>query len=127
MISVAITYYSVNSLIVFQNEVPEIRDFFANPMTTRVFWIASIAYLFLNIGLLHSLFFFTLSKPIFAMYSILSGLVVNFVVGYLCSRVIALEYATVGLLAGSIVFAVISGIMARQFFNKLDYYYYSAF
>ncbi|SHF52560.1 hypothetical protein SAMN05443144_109187 [Fodinibius roseus] len=127
LLSIVITYYSVRSLIIFQDTVPEVRDFFTNYMTTKVFWIASISYLFLNIGLLHCLFFFSLNKPVFAMYSILAGLAVNFSVGFFCSRVFALEYATVGLLAGSIVFAVISGSTAMSLFKRLDYYYYSAF
>ncbi len=127
LVSTVITYYSVSSLMVYQETIPEVRDFFANAMTAKVFWIASISYVFLTIGLLHCLFFFSLSKPNFAMYSILAGLVVNFMVGYLCSRIFALEYATIGLLAGSVVFAIISGIMAHNFFKRLDYYYYSAF
>ena len=125
--SIVITYFAVNSLRVFEGDVPEIRDFFANPMTTEVFWLASISYVFLNIGLLHSLFFFTLNKAKFSMYSILAGVAVNFFVGYLCSRMISLEYATIGLMAGSICFAAVSGYYAKKFFKRLDYYYYSAF
>lgn len=127
IVSILLTYIAVDSLRVFQEEVPEIRDFFANPMTTKVFWLASISYVFLNIGLLNALFFFTLNKPAFSMYSMLAGLTVNFFVGFICSRVIALEYATIGLMAGSVCFAVISGLFARKFFKRLDYYYYSAF
>jgi len=127
IVSILLTYFAVDSLRMFQNKVPEIRDFFANPMTTKVFWLASISYVFLNIGLLNALFFFTLNKPAFSMYSMLAGLTVNFFVGFICSRVIALEYATIGLMAGSICFAVVSGLFARKFFKRLDYYYYSAF
>ena len=125
--SIVITYFAVNSLRVFEGDVSEIRDFFANPMTTEVFWLASISYVFLNIGLLHSLFFFTLNKAKFSMYSMLAAVGVNFFVGYLCSRMISLEYATIGLMAGSICFAAVSGYFAKQFFKRLDYYYYSAF
>jgi len=125
--SIVITYFAVNSLRVFEGDVSEIHDFFANPMTTEVFWLASISYVFLNIGLLHSLFFFTLNKAKFSMYSMLAAVGVNFFVGYLCSRMISLEYATIGLMAGSICFAAVSGYFAKQFFKRLDYYYYSAF
>lgn len=125
--SVAITYVSVSSLRFLQSSVPEIRDFFTNAMTFRVFWMASISYLFVVIGLLHSLFFFTLNKPAFAVYSIGSAFVVNFFVGFLCSRIFGLEYAAAGLIAGALTFAIVSGIYAKKFFRKLDYYYYSAF
>ena len=127
IISIVLTFYSINSLRLFGDDVPEIRDFFANPMTTRVFWMASVSYLFMIIGLLHSLFFFTLNKPAFAMYSIMGGVAVNFVVGYTCSRVLGLEYAALGLGAGALAFAIISGLIAKSFFKHLDYYYYSAF
>lgn len=125
--SLLFAYYSVSSLAVFGNQIPEIRDFFANPMITKVFWIASISYLIMNIGLLHVLFFFTLNKPSYALNGIIWALIINIAVGYICSRVFALEYATLGLLAGAIAFAVITGISARRFFKNIDYYYYSAF
>jgi len=127
ILAMVTSYYVVNSLGVFGHEIPETRDFFANPITTKVFWMASISYLFLNIGLLHVLFFFTLNKPSYAMYSILCGLVTNVTVGFICSRIISFEYATLGLLAGSVTFAVVSGLFAREFFKNLNYYYYSAF
>lgn len=126
-ISIVATFFAIESLRVLQDEIPEIRDFFTNPMTTRVFWMASISYLFVVIGLLHSLFFFTLNKPAFAMYSIGGAFVVNFFVGFICSRIWGLEYAALGLLAGALAFALISGAIARNFFRHLDYYYYSAF
>ncbi len=126
-VSIVISFYSIDSLKVFVEEVPEIRDFFANPVIPKVFWMASISYLFLVLGLLNSLFFFTLNRPSFVMYAMVIATAVNFIVGYVCSRVISLEYATIGLMAGSITFACVTGWMARRFFKRLDYYYYSAF
>jgi hypothetical protein len=126
-ISILLTYYGVLSLRVFENDVPEIADFFANPMTFKVFWLASIGYLFLIYGLLNSLFFFTLNRPEMVMYCMIGALFVNFVTGYLCSRIFGLEYAVIGLIVGSLVFAISTGILARRFFKHLDYFYYSAF
>jgi Na+-driven multidrug efflux pump len=127
VISILITYYGVLSLRIYENEVPEIADSFANPMTFKVFWLASIGYLFLIYGLLNSLFFFTLNRPELVMYSMIGALFVNFVTGYLCSRIFGLEYAVIGLIAGSLVFSIVTGVLARRFFKHLDYYYYSAF
>lgn len=127
LLSIAVTFFGINSLRIYQQEVPEIRDFFANPMTTRVFWMAAAAYIFMIAGLLHTLFFFTLNRPAYSMYSLLGGLAVNFVIGYLCSRIFSLEYAAVGLIAGSFTFALISGLIARKFYKRLDFYYYSAY
>ena len=126
-ISILLTYYGVLSLRVFENEVPEIADFFENPMTFKVFWLASIGYLFLIYGLLNSLFFFTLNRPEMVMYCMIGALFVNFITGYLCSRIFGLEYAVIGLIVGSLVFAISTGILARRFFKHLDYFYYSAF
>ncbi|MDR9417269.1 MAG: hypothetical protein RI564_13365 [Gracilimonas sp.] len=126
-ISILITYYGVLSLRAFEDQVPEIADFFANPMTFKVFWLASVGYLFLIYGLLNSLFFFTLNRPELVMYAMIASLFVNFVVGFLCSRIFGLEYAVIGLIAGSLVFAVATGLLAKRFFKHLDYFYYSAF
>ncbi|MEQ8525471.1 hypothetical protein [Gracilimonas sp.] len=125
--SIVITYYGVLSLRVFENEVPEIADFFANEMTFRVFWLASIGYLFLIYGLLNSLFFFTLNRPEMVMYSMIGSLFVNFITGFLCSRIFGLEYAVIGLIAGAAVFGISTGILAKRFFKHLDYFYYSAY
>ncbi|GAB5408924.1 MAG: hypothetical protein BalsKO_12890 [Balneolaceae bacterium] len=127
VVSILVTYFGVLSLRVFELQVPEIRDFFANPITFKVFWIASISYVFLVYGLLNSLFFFTLNRPSFVTYAMIASVVINFIVGFLCSRLFGFEYATVGLLVGSFSFALITGIIARKFFKHLDYYYYSAY
>ncbi|MBO6524307.1 MAG: hypothetical protein JJ971_10810 [Balneolaceae bacterium] len=126
-ISILLTYYGILSLRAFENDVPEIRDFFANPITFKVFWMGSIGYVFLVFGLLNSLFFFTLNRAPFALYSIFGALVVNFAIGFLCSRLFGFEYATIGMLAGAFVFALVTGLRALHFFKHLDYYYYSAY
>lgn len=126
-LSILVTYYGVLSLRAFEHKIPEIADFFANPITFKVFWLASIGYLLLIYGLLNSLFFFTLNRPELVMYSMIGSLFVNFIVGFLCSRIFGLEYATIGLIAGSLVFAISTGVLSRRFFKDLDYYYYSAY
>ncbi len=126
-LSILFTYYGVLSLRAFESEVPEIADFFANPMTFKVFWLASIGYLFLIYGLLNSLFFFTLNRPEMVMYAMIGSLFVNFITGFLCSRIFGLEYAVIGLIAGSLVFSISTGILAKRFFKHLDYFYYSAY
>ncbi|MEQ9310566.1 MAG: exopolysaccharide Pel transporter PelG [Balneolaceae bacterium] len=127
IVSILVTYFGVLSLRAFETQVPEIRDFFANPITFKVFWLGSISYVFLVYGLLNSLFFFTLNRPSFVTYSMIAAVVINFVVGFLCSRLFGFEYATIGLLVGSFSFALITGIIAKKFFKHLDYYYYSAY
>ena len=127
IISILVTYYVILSLRAFEAEVPEIRDFFANPITFKVFWMGSIGYFFLVYGLLNCLFFFTLNRAPFALYSMIGALIVNFIVGFICSRLFGFEYATVGMLIGAFTFAFATGLRARHFFKHLDYYYYSAY
>lgn len=127
IMAVIITYFGVLELRTFSDQVPEIADFFASIVTYRVFWLASLGYLLLTIGLLHSLFFFTLNRPAYVLYALSASLLVNFLVGYLCSRIFSYEMAVLGLVAGSLSFALITGWMARRFFHRLDYFYFSAF
>jgi len=127
IISIVLTYYGVLSLKIFEDDYPEIRDFFANPITFRVFWMGSIGYLFLVFGLLNSLFFFTMNRPEFVLYSMFAALGANALTGYICSRVIGFEYAVVGLVVGSITFAAVTGLIGKRFFKHLDYFYYSAY
>jgi hypothetical protein len=127
IVSILLTYVGVDALRVFQDEYPEIRDFFANPITLKVFWMGSVGYLFLVFGLLNSLFFFTMNRPEFVVYSMLAALIINALTGYVCSRIIGFEYAVIGLMVGSLAFALITGIIAKRFFKHLDYFYYSAY
>ncbi|MCA0445725.1 MAG: hypothetical protein LCH54_05815 [Bacteroidetes bacterium] len=127
IVSMVLVYFAVMSLEQFKDRIPELRDFFDNPVTIRVYWLASIGYILLCFGLLHALFFFTLNRAAFAMNAMIIGVIVNFVVGYICSRTISYEYAVLGLIAGSAVFAFLTWKWVHRFFSKLDYFYYTAY
>ena len=49
------------------------------------------------------------------------------IVGFVLSRVVSYELAVVGLTVGAFVFMLLSSLYARRAFNRLDYYYYSAY
>ncbi len=127
ILSIIIAYYGVLYFKQFGYEYSIINDFFSSEITFKVFWIGSIGYLFLSIGLLHTLFFFTLARPRYVIYSMIAAVIVNFTVGYLLSRTMHYEDAVFGLAVGALVFAIVSGIIAVRFFKRLDYYYYSAY
>ena len=40
---------------------------------------------------------------------------------------ISFEYSVLGLVAGSLVFAILTSKRANELFRNLDFYYYSAF
>lgn len=102
-------------------------EHFFNPITYFVFFFAAVGYVFLAWGLFNSIFFFALSRPAFVLKSIIPALLVNFVVGFLLSRLFGYYWGVLGLTFGALVFMIISSIYAKRVFDQLDYYYYSAY
>ena len=96
-------------------------------MTQFVFAIAAVAYYFMAVALFNVLFFFTLAKPQLVLFSIAPALLVNLAVGFGVSRWFSYEYASLGLLAGAIVFALLSSVAAWDVFRRFDFYYYAAY
>tara|TARA_R110000850_G_scaffold277058_1_gene421796 strand:+ start:5737 stop:7347 length:1611 start_codon:yes stop_codon:yes gene_type:complete len=89
--------------------------------------LGCVAYLFLTLALLNVLLLFTLNKSQKPLKALLIACVVNLGVGWWFSRVISYEYSVIGILAGSVVFMVLTTRMVHAFFKKLDYNYYAAF
>ena len=96
-------------------------------LSIKVSILGGLGYVFLTIGVLNTLYVYTLNqnrKPLVAM---ILAVLTNFVIGVFCSRLISFEYAVVGMLIGSLVFMIITARYAYQFFKNLDYYYYAAY
>jgi hypothetical protein len=126
IVSIVATYFAVTYLKRFSH-ISEIRDFFSNPITYFTFFVASVGYLLMSIGLFNGLFFLTLNRLKFAVRPILLAVITNIFIGLLLSRWFDYEYGVFGLLAGSLIFVIYSSKKVIDFFNKLDYYYYSAY
>lgn len=126
-IAIVANYYLVSSLQYYEAQYQVVNDFFVSDIVFKVFWLASVGYLATSFGLLNSLFFFTLGKPGPVLQGIGGAIMANIIVGYLCSRLISYEYATIGLIAGGFAFASITGFHIIKFFKKLDYNYYSSY
>ena len=124
--SIMAAYFGVMYLQRF-DYIREVRDFFSNRITYFTFYVASVPYLFMAIGLFNGLFFLTLSRLSFAVKAITVGLLVNVFTGIFLSRWFGYEFGVLGLLAGSVVFAMLSSKYSREYFKKLDYFYYSAY
>jgi len=127
MLSIIAVYFVVMRLGEIYQHIKEVREFFASPITFKVFYFASVSYLLLAVGLMNNLFFFTLWKPDFGLRSIRIALIVDLIVGILASRLISWEYGVLGFLAGSFTFAILSTQYMLKFIRTLDYQYYSAF
>lgn len=93
--------------------------------TEFVFIVAMASYVILAVALLNAVILFSLSQPSLVNRAILPALGVNFVVGFLLSRWIDYSFAVFGLMAGAVVFVVLSFKAMRSVFRKLDYYLYA--
>jgi hypothetical protein len=102
-------------------------DVFFAPIHIFVFFCGSIAYVLLSWSLLNCIIFFSYSRHEYALKSLGLGLLADFLIGYIFSRSLDYYYAVVGLLIGSIVFAVFSTKYALKVFRRYDYYYYSSY
>ena len=98
-----------------------------SPLSIWVCIIGSFGYLFLTFGMLNVLYMYTLNESKKPLIAVLIAFFVNLIIGAILSRVVGYEYAVIGMLAGAIVFAVITTRMILKFFKKLDYYYYASY
>jgi hypothetical protein len=109
-----------------------------NATTWFVFIIAIVSYCILSVGLMNAIILFSVSQPKLVIHAILPALLVNACVGFVCSRwlvwvftndvastVSGYSFAIMGLLAGSVVFSVVSSKKVVSVLRKLDYYLYA--
>jgi hypothetical protein len=94
--------------------------------TNFVFIVSMIAYVILSIALMNAVILFSLSQADMVNRALLPAVAVNLVVGFLLSRWFDYSTAVIGLLAGSIVFVILSTRQMNKVFGKLDYYLYAA-
>jgi uncharacterized membrane protein len=90
-----------------------------------VFLWSLLAYTLVAITLLNSVILFTLSQPNRVLRALSLALAVNILVGFLLTRWIDYPEAVFGLLAGSIVFLVLSTREVLHTLSRLDYYLYA--
>lgn len=96
-------------------------------LSYTVAYFGCVGYLFLAWGMLNSLYLFTLGKPTIPLNAIIIGTVVNSVIGFLLSRFVAYEYSVIGMVAGAVVFMLLTLMESLKFFKNLDYNYYASY
>jgi hypothetical protein len=94
---------------------------------TRVFIVASLAYVVFMFALQNVLMLLTLSRVELVVRSVAVALAANVAVGFICSRAIHYSAAVFGLLAGAMVLAFLTGRAMRAVLGELDYHYYAAY
>lgn len=123
VISAVITYFIVFLLDHFPP--PGFRSgFLVDNVTHFVFITGLLSYAILSVSLMNCVTLFSMSQPEMASRAVLISLFVNIIVGFLLSRWLHYYFAVFGLLAGAIVFAIISSNRILDLFKKLDYYLY---
>jgi hypothetical protein len=125
IIALALAWYLVLALRQFPNV--RFQEALAADVTMRVFAAAAIGYVFFMFGVRNLLLLLTLSRVDAAVRTLAIALVVNIVVGFVCSRAIAYWAAVAGLVAGSIVLSFFAARAARRTLDDLDYSYYAAY
>lgn len=115
-------------------------DLLATTTTVFVFIVALAGYTIISIGLMNSIILFSLSQPEMVNRAILPAFLTNVIVGFLLSRwmsawpglynsyleVEGYSFAVFGLLAGSIVFVILTYKSVRKVLTNLDYYIYAS-
>ena len=96
-------------------------------LSIKVSILGGFGYLFLTFGMLNVLYLYTLNVQKAALRILIIALLTNIIIGLFFSRMVSYEYAVLGMLIGSLVFAVLTTRFTLKFFKKLDYYYYASY
>ena len=97
------------------------------PTTTRVFAVATLAYVAFLFALQNVLMLLTLSRVELVVRAMAVALAVNVTVGFVLSRAVHYSAAVAGLLAGSIVLWILTARAMQRVIGELDYHYYAAY
>lgn len=123
--AIALAAVAVRALERFPD--PQLHASLTSSTAMNVFWVAVIAYGIFMFALRNILMLMILSRADVAARSMAIALAVNIVCGFVVSRAVHFSGSVVGLLAGSLVLAVITDRNVRSLFRELDYSYYAAF
>lgn len=119
----AVTFYLIYGFLIEPWGYQAHFDDTLNAVSVRTAILGSIAYLFFTWGMLNSLYLFSLNQTSSPLYAIIIAMFVNLFIGLILSRTVSYEYSAIGMIIGAIVFALITFIACKKYFNDLDYYY----
>lgn len=125
IISSALVYFVIDQ-VSNTYTLPIRADLMSNRTTVFVFISALVGYAILSVALLNSLILFSLSQPEMVDKAILFALLVSLLVGFPLSRWIDYSFAVFGMVAGSVVFLILSFRRVIKVLSKLDYYLYQS-
>ncbi len=107
---------------------PLMLDPIFRPGTTRyVFALAAFGYFFFSLGLMNGLMFLAQGQTGRVLQPLAWALVVDLSVGFAATRIWGYEHAGWGLLAGCVLFAVVTTVYALRMLRRADFYAYVAY
>jgi hypothetical protein len=109
------------------NAPARFHDSLVSATTTRVFWIAAVAYVIYMFAVQNMLMLLTLARVDLVARAVGIALAVNVAVGFVCSRAMHYSLAVAGLLAGAIALYLLTRRSMSRVLDELDYYYYAAY
>jgi hypothetical protein len=128
LVIVGIAIVSLAALAAIQIAGPgHVRAQLTDPVTRSVFAFGVAGYALLCVGLANTVLLFSLARPWSVVRSLAPALAVDVAVGIVLSRTGPYWHSVLGLVAGALVFAVLSGIAVRRAAHEADYAYYASF
>lgn len=95
--------------------------------TTIIFVLGVIGYGLMAWGIFHCMFMISLSQPRKAITAVVYGILVTLLIGLIAARFFTYPYGALGMIAGSLTFAIQANHQLRQMWHHADYYYYASF
>lgn len=95
--------------------------------TQMILVLGVVGYGIMALGIFQCMFMITLSRPGMATKAILIGIATTLIVGALAGRTMLYPYSTLGIVCGSLAFALAARQNLRHIMNNTDYYYYASF
>ncbi|MGE5328062.1 MAG: exopolysaccharide Pel transporter PelG [Deltaproteobacteria bacterium] len=93
-------------------------------ISRNVFYVSIIGYIFIVGGLLSNIYLLYLSQGKTLMRILMISIAINFIVGFILTRIFEAYFACIGFLAGAVAFFVLSTYYTLFVIKKLDYYLY---
>jgi hypothetical protein len=125
ILALAVAAFTLSALSRFPDE--RLQESLAAPATLLVFWVAAVSYAIFMFAMQNVLMLMTLSRTDLAVRAMAVALAFNIAAGFILSRGVHYSCSVFGLLAGSVVLAVLAHRSVREALGELDYYYYAAY
>ena len=103
-------------------EIPPLRAV----ILPRVVLLGMAGMPFLAIGLWNIALLFALSRPMFAVTATAWSLVINVMIGYVLSRLVAYDLAIIGFFVGACALSYISARCCHRMLANFDYYFFAS-